>query len=334
MVENHLSSRILALDLLRGYFLCVIAVDHLYRFPSLLDALTGQGKLWVSAAEGFFLISGLLVGLLKQKPKKILSRAGKLYLWSISLTLFFTFWGSYFINQPIKTGLWTGPFPSLFISLISLKYVYGWADFLPYYVIYLLFSPLVLIYLHRGKTWLILLLSGFFWLIRENNSYLAWQILFFIGLVAGFHFNKLNLILEKFSTLILSSAVVSIVASAYFVFTLNTAFPIFDKNTLAPGRWILALLWFSAFFLVFRRYENIINIITGGGLKLLGVNSLFVYGLQSVVLFPAAAILPPTPDYLRNTIYNVSVLVVIYVVTLFRSRILRRPRPVKAEAYR
>src|SRR5262245_56218398 len=50
-----------ALDLLRGYLLCVILVDHIHWFPSLFEPLTGCGQLWASAAEGFLLISGFLV---------------------------------------------------------------------------------------------------------------------------------------------------------------------------------------------------------------------------------------------------------------------------------
>ena len=43
--------RVVALDLLRGYFLFVMIIDHLGRFPGLFDLLTGRDKMWVSAAE-------------------------------------------------------------------------------------------------------------------------------------------------------------------------------------------------------------------------------------------------------------------------------------------
>jgi len=57
--------RIQELDLLRGYFIAVILIDHIQRWPSFYTYLTGQGRLWVSAAEGFFIISGLLIGYLR-----------------------------------------------------------------------------------------------------------------------------------------------------------------------------------------------------------------------------------------------------------------------------
>ena len=87
---NNLSKRrrIFELDLLRGFFVVIIIIDHLQLWPSPLRYLTGEGRLWVTAAEGFFLISGLLVGYIrgfKNKDKslkdisiKLIKRAGLL----------------------------------------------------------------------------------------------------------------------------------------------------------------------------------------------------------------------------------------------------------------
>jgi len=73
---NNLSKRrrIFELDLLRGFFVVIIIIDHLQLWPSPLRYLTGEGRLWVTAAEGFFLISGLLVGYIrgfKNKDKSL-----------------------------------------------------------------------------------------------------------------------------------------------------------------------------------------------------------------------------------------------------------------------
>src|SRR5690242_6351241 len=88
--------RIFELDLLRGFFICVIILDHLQFWPSPLQYLTGQGRLWVSAAEGFFLISGLLIGYLRvykgmKLPMReltvlLLRRAFMLYVWGVIIT--------------------------------------------------------------------------------------------------------------------------------------------------------------------------------------------------------------------------------------------------------
>ena len=53
--------RLLALDYLE-VFIVVIIVDHLWRWPNLFQFVSGRGELWASAAEGFVIISGLLIG--------------------------------------------------------------------------------------------------------------------------------------------------------------------------------------------------------------------------------------------------------------------------------
>lgn len=305
--------------------MCVIAIDHLYRFPSFWDNFTGQGKLWVSAAEGFFIISGLLVGRLQQPPRKIFQRAFKLYCWSIGFTALFTWWGAFFVNHALKSGIWSGSSGRYIFDLLTLRYVYGWADFLPYYVVFLLLSPFVLLALRRGKAWLVLILSLLFWVIRGNNFYFAWQVLFFTGLVAGFHFDKFSAFIARTAKLLVPLAGITIAASSYFVFYKGFVLPEFDKITLGPGRVVLAWLWFSAFFVVMRRFGQSINMFTGGFLCLLGRNSLFVYGLQALILFPVTSWLPPEPNYWLNTLYAASVVSAIWLVVWLKRQI-RLPR--------
>ena len=57
--------RIVSLDLMRGWFLIIIILDHLTYFPNGLTFLTGDSRLAVSAAEGFFIISGLVLGIVR-----------------------------------------------------------------------------------------------------------------------------------------------------------------------------------------------------------------------------------------------------------------------------
>src|SRR5689334_7769683 len=59
--------RLATLDLMRGYYVGVLAAIHLDYVPSLLGLVDGRGALLVSEAEGFFMISGLLVGMLRRR---------------------------------------------------------------------------------------------------------------------------------------------------------------------------------------------------------------------------------------------------------------------------
>lgn len=75
--EGKTHPRILAFDIMRGIFMTSIIINHLGSAfgISCFILLTGGGSLPASAAEGFFLLSGLMVGyvygpriLLRTKP--------------------------------------------------------------------------------------------------------------------------------------------------------------------------------------------------------------------------------------------------------------------------
>jgi len=166
MVLNKLTqfaTRLNTLDLLRGWFLVVIASDHLIRIPSMFDLITGRGLLWVSAAEGFFFISGMLVGItrgrqmqldgLKAASRRLWARAGKLYVASVILTFAYLFLGYWLQSRgvtAIKGGLTHfGSVGELFYNVFNLNYTYGWADFLSFYAVFLGLAPLALWLLRR-----------------------------------------------------------------------------------------------------------------------------------------------------------------------------------------
>jgi hypothetical protein len=113
------SKRILAFDLIRGFFLLVILVDHVELYPNGLDLFTGKGRLWVSAAEGFFFMSGLLIGMIYKRRlalgmkfifKKMWTRAAELYLVGTGLTLIYLAW-AVFTNHPYIKDSLPVPFP-------------------------------------------------------------------------------------------------------------------------------------------------------------------------------------------------------------------------------
>ncbi len=318
--------RILSLDLLRGYFLLVITIDHFFRFPSVWELFTGEGRLWVSAAEGFFIISGILIGLLQQRFEKLWKRAGKLYIVSVVLTLIFTVWGELMESNLIKFGIDVdGGFKKLILNTVTLKYTYGWADFLPYYVVFLFFSPLILNLLKKKKLWVVLLVSFLFWLVRGNNFYLAWQILFFGGICIGFYKDK---ILKNFSKLtkkykfvipfIFGITVITIILSILSVgLDLNIYPGIFDKDTLGPGRLLLSGLWFACLFILFKKYEDEINKKTFGVINFLGQNSLLVYVIHAIILFPLDVWTPPNSGFIFNTVYTLVVILLLFLTTKF-----------------
>lgn len=209
------SKRILSLDLLRGYFLLVILLDHLYFFPNGFDFLTGRGGLFTSAGEGFFIISGLVLGIVRGSKlinvpfKKVagllLKRSLILYLSLIITTILFVLLGWAFIHNPdTKYGL---PDPSIgiftnLIDIITIRTIYGWTDYLRLYALFLLITPIAM-WLLRKRMWgVVLSISIFVWLLTPTpaDAYtqpISWQALFFIPMIVGFHLEDLKKIWRK-----------------------------------------------------------------------------------------------------------------------------------------
>lgn len=201
-------SRIDVLDYLRGFFILVIVVDHLNRWPSAFVWITGQGSLWVSAAEGFFIISGLLVGYIrgrkelstpfKQIAKTLVKRAGMLYIWSVVLTITFVlliWWSG--VNREIVPPVPTESTPwwTILSSILTQQYVFDWIYFLRLYWMMLLVSPLAIWLLRKNKAWLLAIISVTLWSLNlqvNAEAFFQWQLLFFIPAIAGFYLDDIR----------------------------------------------------------------------------------------------------------------------------------------------
>lgn len=356
--NNSGKERLLVFDLLRGYFLFVIIIDHLMRFFGFWEIFTGRGAQWVSAAEGFFFISGIMVGVVRGKrmilkpiqdvAKKCLSRSFKLYAWGVGLSLVFSLVAVWLAgNEGLKQPIFVGSGLDLIVQTLSLRFNYGWADFLIYYAVYMTLSP-VAIWLLRKRLWhSVLLLSLVVWL--ETSSIMgSWQILFFSGLVIGFYKGKLEEYILSFnestrkhlSSAIISLSVVTLLASIFFTtvaeeygkigsgnyilgislensksYAVETLRMTFDRLSLAPARLLLFYLWFSALYIIFNKYEEWIKKRLGWLLLTLGQNSLYVYIVHAVLLFFLNLIVPLGQHWTVNIFINTSfVLLIIAMV--------------------
>lgn len=205
------SRKIHELDLLRGFFIVVIILDHLQFWPSPLQYVTGQGRLWVSAAEGFFLISGLLIGYLriykawnvplKDIAQKLASRAFLLYAWCVGITfavvgLTILLPGDDSLLPRLPDANQVATLPIYIWNVVSAQYASDWIYFLRLYAIMLLVTPLFIWLVRKGLWYVALglslglyaisLLTGF------NEAAMQWQILFFGAAFIGW---KLEVIL-------------------------------------------------------------------------------------------------------------------------------------------
>lgn len=243
MTATPKARRIFELDLIRGFFIVVIILDHMQRWPSPFLYITGEGRLWVTAAEGFFIISGLLIGYLRaykqvnvpliELAKKLWQRAGMLWLWSIIITFVVI---SLTVLLPGDGALLPKPPASEFVtslpvyiwSVVSQQYASDWIYFLRMYAIVLAVTPVFLWLLRRGY-WLVALAISFSCFVAADvfnipDPTLQWQFLFFSAALLGWKFEKILAwfaarpkLRYSFLVTLMSTTLATMVLSFFFV---------------------------------------------------------------------------------------------------------------------
>lgn len=199
--------RIATFDILRGLFLVAIIINHLVTAfgPSYLMLFTGASQLPASAAEGFFLLSGLMVGyvygpkiLTKTKATfiKLWKRAGLLWLLCIVFTLGYTAWVVHFPDSEKFATLYSRDQLSFLYNTFLLRFSFGWADFLSRYAWFMLIAPFALWLIAKNYWWVVMSISIGIWALFRHTPQLlpfsAWQIIFIAGIVVGFYFPSLQ----------------------------------------------------------------------------------------------------------------------------------------------
>ena len=352
------SKRLISFDLLRGFFILVIIIDHLQRWPGISDWITGQGRLWVSAAEGFILISGIMIGLIRGYKdsslplsvviKKLWSRAFILYFWSILTSLIILLLTKYWdVNYaPFPPGMDSINNPAdtmgALFQFANLSAVFGWANFLGLYAVFLFFSPLAVLLLRKGQWHILLFTSVFLWVvgIGRENMFLSWQLLFFGGAIFGYYYHDLNIKWSKLKNrksikklIILSSACLVLISAlvtfgwsfvenslspinkdSFLVFR-NSIDPLFDKIELPPLRLITTAVVFAGIFLLFSSYQKEIYRYFGWLLLPFGRHSLFVYILQSIIVVIVAGLFPVTENILINFAITLATVLFVWLLT-------------------
>ena len=367
VIEKPNTSRITSFDLMRGYFLVAITLNHLHYFPNGLDWLTFRGELFVSSAEGFFFISGILLGMvrgfkMKNSPmrdvvKLLLTRLFQLYLVYVVSTVAFTLVGwSFFMQNPgLKEGIMSAgtSFWTMAWEAASFQYLYGWLDYLRLYCMFFIFSPLAIWLLRRGWWWMVLLISTTVWYLTPELTWpenlftqpYRWQIIFFTGLVVGYHWQDLRLwwlrlasrwrslitsalLTLGFATLLLS---VSITLNHHLTLPLVSdeisrlrqhIVPWMNKELLLAPRLIMFMLWFWASFWLFRKLEKPITRLFGWILLPLGRNSLFVYAISGIIIF-FVKLAVPNGDIIHNLMVTLGTLAAVWLIVYCKKFIKR-----------
>lgn len=338
------TDRLVALDLLRGYFIVNIINDHLWRFPSLFGLLSGQGKLWVSSAEGFVMISGLLVGYIRGyrnrlKPfktvtKKLLIRAATLYAAMVvaSVAYIAIEWSDVVRSMPYTP---TTPdsqqdWGVALTNILTLTHPHTWVHFLALYSIFLCLAVGAVWLLRKGWWWAVLATSLVVYGVGEVASveWMKWQLLFFGPSIVGYYLESVRAwwrqlaksrrywIVSTLSAISVLTVALSIV-STYYPDLISSSLQrffvsAFDADALPPLRIALAAIWFATLAILFHKASRPIQRATGGVLEYLGSHSLQAYIVHGLFICLIILFLPDTTSWIINTLYGLLLILAVW----------------------
>lgn len=324
-------SRLLALDYLRGFFIVVIIIDHLWRWPNIFEPMTGRGELWASAAEGFVIISGLLIGYIrgfknKKLPlsvitKKLIKRGLLLYVWMfitttilVGLSWYLSYKGN-LAYIPYDTYDWE----SLIIGMLRLDYVHSLTHFLYLYAIFLVISPLVIWLLRKSLAWVVAAVSLITWFVGFQNGteWMQWQILFFIPSIAGYYLEPLRHIYNAKSKKVRDFLAYGVIAITGITAIISASIilpnppgmyieSVFTREPLSFARVIVAFIWFLGFFSLFELLQRVFSKYVGWLLLPFGTKSLTAYILHAVPLMACSLFFASIDNIWMNTVVAVA----------------------------
>ncbi len=231
------------LDWLRGYCLFMMIVDHVGTVAgnvtgsSWLYALTGGTRYYATAAEAFYLISGVTLGMISSREsarvstRRIYTRAFHLYRTALLLSLSFGAIGIF--TNLLYFGRWSFESPGVvpyLLRVLTLRAETGGAGILVLYVLFMIVTPGALWLFRKNLAWVALLASVVLYAASQivprlqtlpfavYFDVLPWQILFFGGLALGFH--RANLVRFFSSIPTVRAALEGAVVAVAFVFLL------------------------------------------------------------------------------------------------------------------
>lgn len=327
--------RIEALDYLRGYFIIVIVIDHVYRWPSFLAAFTGQGLLWANAADGFLIISGLLVGYIrgfKERLKpfqdvavKLAKRALMLYGWAVGLSIlyYFLYWSfTYRADMPdASTPMYD--WVRLLPDLITLVQAHTWIYYLHLYALFMLFAIAIIALLRHHLAWLAVLISlaamgvgthlGIEWLQKQT--------LFILPAVIGFYLDDVQLWVRARSRqqirylrtgiYIVAGSTLALAAAATFfpqllhADLLRLLAQIFTRTPISLATLIIAFVWFIGLFTLFNDLLPLLKKYVGWLVLPFGTRSLAAYIVHAVPLFILSYFIAIDTNIWLNTLLGI-----------------------------
>lgn len=304
-----------ALDTIRGFLLVMMALNHI---PSAFRFLTHQPLGFVTAAEGFVFLAGLVVGLVYSRrwqtlgPKAttlLLLRRGwviyKAHLATIiAICLWMFFYSKWSGHLPPGTPwIWFQQPVTALAATAALLHQPGLLDVLPTYCGLLLITPLVMWQFSIKRLLRVLAVSASIWILTNfidpprptiigviNTgafNFGAWQFLYVVGVAAGHLLASGRLPAWRpkiWQVLLIAAAILFLSLCSHLVFSLglsrDTWFLLTNKNNLAPLR------LFNVGLIILLIHAGLIVLrkdLNWAPLNLLGRRSLIVFSTHCVI---------------------------------------------------
>jgi hypothetical protein len=282
--------RDLRLDLLRGGCMVAMVIDHIGAHTganaSWLYSLTGGNRFFVSAAEGFIFLSGLITGViyagvtaghgLGPVVMRILHRAWTLYAVTVLLTFAFAL-ALLGFGHPAAPHLDSHTLPTWMVGILTFHRTFYLTDIIFTYALLFFAAGLAITLIGHGHTsvvlagsWAIWLLWQFFpreaefpWTVVDDAAFhfSAWQVLFFTALIIGYYRRAITAWLRYIpqEAVLFASGILLVVCLGLYwaqlrplaaalpgVSQANLASQFFDKSDVRIGR-LLAFVVVAAF---------------------------------------------------------------------------------------
>jgi hypothetical protein len=206
------------IDSLRGLLIAIMAINHLNYFAPPISGYSFQPFGFVSAAEGFVFLSGLIAGVvyprycIRQNTltflKKVYRRAGMIYgahiLTFVAIVVTFLCVPYYFEHWQRRLPNFSTHTADMLARSVVLLYQPRFFDILPMYFVFYLALPLAIFAVVRKNTVWVLAGSLLVYmtvhlsdltlgphLFEQSRlqlgyfNYLTWQLLFFVGVIVG-----------------------------------------------------------------------------------------------------------------------------------------------------
>jgi hypothetical protein len=351
--------RDLRIDFLRGFAVLAMVADHLGGEPSWLYSITGGNTFLFSAAEGFVFISGLVMGIvyagmiardgIGPAMWKALRRAGTLYMLTIILTLSFVT-TSYLTKMPWVAGVHVADPATRLVEWLALHRAFYLTDVILMYTLLVAVAPLAFLLLVNKRTPVLLVGSWLLWVvyqrwpdqatipwtIQDNSVFhlAAWQVLFFTGLVIGYHRERIASWARRIPMMPYLTALTLVCAGLIWFHRNNAAIlarfspdgdptaltaQLFDKSDVRIGRLIAFAIFFQFFLALVTVAWTPLYRALGWFLLPLGQSALLAYSahLFIIVLFTKYVHSIPgfrNTDAFGNTVVQVTGVFIVYTV--------------------